>query len=292
MAVQKLRVGRIPYANLFPIFRTLESEFDCCSYEFVEGAPSKLNRMLREGEIDLSPSSSVEYLRNPALYEIIPGHSVSSRGAVESILFFSDRKMEALDGTVVHASAQSETSTALLAVILRKFYGVKCDIAISDYPQITQERSYLLIGDDALRHRNMTGSQRLEGPGRGRTAYDLGEVWYRQTGLPFVFALWIVRKDHGKTSDRPPLRGDTREKLLRGFISDLDRAKHIALGKLSELVRGAPFRSFMSEDEILRYWDKLDYDLTTAHYEGLKLFNDFLVELSYLTRLPSITEPR
>ncbi len=284
--MQKLRVGRIPYANLFPIFRTLESEFDCSPYEFVEGAPSKLNRMLREGEIDLSPSSSVEYLRNPALYGLIPGHSVSSRGAVESILFFTDRKMEALGGTVVHASAQSETSTALLAVILRKFYGVNCDITISDYPQITREKAYLLIGDDALRHRNMTGSQKHEISGQGRFVYDLGEVWYRHTGLPFVFALWMVRKDDGEAADRLPSRGDTRGRLLRGFVSDLDRAKHIALGRLSELVRDAPFRSFMSEEEILRYWDRLDYDLTSSHYKGLNLFNDFLAELSYLTQPP------
>ncbi len=284
--MQKLRVGRIPYANLFPIFRTLESEFDCSPYEFVEGAPSKLNRMLREGEIDLSPSSSVEYLRNPALYGLIPGHSVSSRGAVESILFFTDRKMEALGGTVVHASAQSETSTALLAVILRKFYGVNCDIMISDYPQITREKAYLLIGDDALRHRNMTGSQKHEISGQGRFVYDLGEVWYRHTGLPFVFALWMVRKDDGEAADRLPSRGDTRGRLLRGFVSDLDRAKHIALGRLSELVRDAPFRSFMSEEEILRYWDRLDYDLTSSHYKGLNLFNDFLAELSYLTQPP------
>jgi len=49
MADLKLKIGRIPFANLFPIFYTLEKEFDCSSYEFIDGVPSLLNQMLREG---------------------------------------------------------------------------------------------------------------------------------------------------------------------------------------------------------------------------------------------------
>ena len=56
---QILRIGKIPYANLFPIFYVLERDMDCSQYEFVEGMPSTLNRMLRDGDIDLSPNAKI-----------------------------------------------------------------------------------------------------------------------------------------------------------------------------------------------------------------------------------------
>jgi chorismate dehydratase len=205
---------------------------------------------------------------------------------------FTHGKIEALDSAEVHVSSQSETSVGLLAVIVRKFYGVECDLRISDYPQITAERSFLLIGDDALRYRNAirvgAGSH---GP-RTLSVYDLGEVWYRHTGLPFVFALWMVRKRsaaadclvEGQKSAHAALNREVRERLLDRFVADLDKARRIALTRLHELARHAPLRSFMSESEILRYWDRLDYDLTDDHKKGLNLFGDYLEELSYFTK--------
>ena len=47
--------------------------------------------------------------------------------------------------------------------------------------------AFLLIGDEALR-------QRRGVPGYPHL-YDLGEEWHRWTGLPFVFARWVVRRD-------------------------------------------------------------------------------------------------
>ena len=76
----KLRIGKISYVNMYPIFHALEGEFRNPSYEFVEGYPSELNRMLRDGELDVSPSSSIEYLRHKDMYTYLDGHSVSSRG--------------------------------------------------------------------------------------------------------------------------------------------------------------------------------------------------------------------
>lgn len=292
MEAPRLRIGRIPYANLFPIFHTLEHECDCSSYEFVEGAPSRLNMLLRAGKVDLSPSSSIEFLRNPDLYGLIEGHSVSSRGPVGSILFFTDRKFDALDGTAVYVSSQSETSIGLLAVIARKFYGVECDLRISDYPQITDERSFLLIGDDALRHWNAVSTGQGNEGARMPLVYDLGELWYRHTGLPFVFALWMVRKrsadadrlTEGRKPAGSPQDREVRQGLLDRFIADLGKARGIALTRLHELARHVALRSFMSESEILRYWDRLDYDLSDDHKRGLKLFGDYLGDLSYFTK--------
>ena len=63
--IPALRVGRIPYANLLPIFHALEEGGAPEGIAYVEGHPSELNRRLREGGLDISPSSSIEYAMRP-----------------------------------------------------------------------------------------------------------------------------------------------------------------------------------------------------------------------------------
>jgi chorismate dehydratase len=289
---KKLVIGRIPYANVFPIFYVLDNEFDCSQYTFVEGVPSRLNRMLREGEVDISPSSSIEYLRNPGRYQIISNHSISSMGPVGSIFLFSHKPVEDLEGAVVFASSQSETSVALLKIVLKRFYGLSATVeAVPDPIQSgAGGAAFLLIGDDALRQQAVGNSQQKvlkqrEAMGKRETniptmayspspitfpfVYDLGEIWYRQTGLPFVFALWIVRKDI-----------PDKKELVDKFTGDLDRAKESALKKLPEIARYAPIRSFMTEEDVLSYWKKLDYELSVEHRKGLALFDQYRKEVS------------
>ncbi|MFA5353464.1 MAG: menaquinone biosynthesis protein [Thermodesulfovibrionales bacterium] len=258
---ERLIIGEIPYANLFPIFHTLRKEIDCSAYTFRQGVPSRLNRMLREGEVDLSPSSSIEYLRNPSLYGIIEGHSISSRGPVWSILLFSRKPLEALEGAAISVTSQSETSVGLLRVIMEKFHGIGCEYRVSESPETEKTEAYLLIGDDALKRRGQTG---------GMMVFDLGEVWYRLTGLPFVFALWVFRREIG-----------TKKGLLDRFRKDLDEAREKALRDLRSIASCSPLRSHMTEEEIVSYWRLIDYGLSEENKKGLELFRASLSELSY-----------
>lgn len=266
MNESKLKIGIIQYANLFPVFYTLQKECDCSSYEFVEDVPSRLNLMLRKGAVDISPSSSIEYLKNPDLYRIIEGHSISSRGPVGSILLFSDKPFEALNGAVIDVSSQSETSVALLDIILKKFYMVDAVLRVSDSPESSGANIFLLIGDDALKY-SVKDTQ------KNYIVYDLGEIWHRKTGLPFVFALWIARKEF---FEQP-----IKKQLLKRFTEDLNKTKKSSLSKLDELAKHSPLKSFMKEDEIVAYWRKIDYGLSDENKKGLELFNRYLKELEY-----------
>jgi len=269
----KLRIGKIPFANLFPIFYTLENEFDCSAYDFVEGVPSQLNAMLREGVIDLSPSSSVEYLRNPSVYGFIDGISISSRGPVGSIFLFSKRPVEQLDGGTIYVTSQSATSVALLEVVLRRFYGIKYSSAVSANPEASGADAFLLIGDEALIYRSRKSGFRTCGTEDASCPYeyfyDLGQVWYERTGLPFVFALWIVRNELYQ-------RDDPRHDIFRRFVDDLMKAKQRSLENLPEIAENSPMKAFMSKEEIIEYWNKLDYDLSDDHKKGMYLFRDLI----------------
>ena len=261
----KLKIGRIPYANLFPIFYMLEKNCECSAYEFVEGVPSVLNKMLRDGELDVSPASSIEYLRNKDIYDIIEGHSISSKGAIGSIFLFSKKPIQELEGKTISITSQTDTSVALLNIILQKFFDIKCELIAHQNPNESGSDAFLLIGDDAMRHNAELKSE----PNCQQYVFDLGDIWYEKTGLPFVFALWIVRKDIP----------EEKRTLLERFINDLNEAKASAFRSFPEIASSSPLKYFMTEHEILSYWQKIDYDLTDEHKKGFDLFGECLEAL-------------
>lgn len=278
----KLRVGKIPYLNLYPIFQALQDEADCSDYEFVEDFPSSLNRMLRQGEIDVSPSSSIEYLRGEGSYNILDGHSISSTGPVRSIQFISRVPVTELDGEEVYVTDQSETSVALLDIILRKTFGVECKMSAIGKPladALSERPAMLLIGDAALRaigagttETDERGARGLNVEGRAHYAYDLGELWHELSeGKPFVYALWIYRKDIDEDKAR----------LIKKFSVDLARARDAAPARFGELAGAAG--SFMAPELIKAYWKAISYGFGPEHRGGLELFRGYLQELGLLS---------
>lgn len=264
----KLRIGKIPYLNLFPIFHVLEGERNTRSYEFVEGYPSVLNGMLRRAEVDVSPSSSIEYLRDREGYQFIKDHSISSFGPIGSILLFSRVPIEDLGGREICATHQSETSTALLEVILRKFLCLDFTMKITSMALNQALRGHpacLLIGDDALAE-----GERLKGG--DLHVYDLGTLWYEHTGLPFVFAMWIARRG----------LGEQKEALLRDLGKDLDYAKRRAVESFAEIAGAPDVKKVMPQEGLLDYWRLISYDLGRKHIEGLELFGRYLRELGLI----------
>lgn len=282
-----LKIGRINYINLFPIFYMLERRSDCSGYEIVEGVPSSLNALLREGLIDISPSSSIEYLRHKERYSIIDGHSISSFGAIRSILLFSKKPIKELDGSTVLVSSQSETSLALLDIVFKKFYNINSPLIPSGEPlekALKSYPAYLLIGDDAMRERKKAQGARGKGQGfvsenyepqtqdSGLYIYDLGDIWSRETGLPFVFALWIARKDC--CIENPG--------LFEKFKQDLDSAKEAALRNFKDIAKESPLKDILTPDETVRYWQGISYGLNEEQMKGLNLFSKYAGELNLL----------
>ena len=266
MGENRLFIGEIPFANLFPIFYMLRKGKDLSGFEFAEGVPSDLNRKIRDGLIDVSPSSSIEYLRNPEKYDLIKNHSISSKGPVGSILLFSKKKIEELDGQTILISSQSETSAALIRIVLTIFYRLDCRFVSSNRPDeeaLNSENPYLLIGDQALTKALNRSNLNV---------YDIGEVWFERTGLPFTFALWIARKDCCR---------DKKDLYLR-FIHALDQAKISAMNNMKTIAASCPLKESLSEEGLLSYWEKISYDFDEEHRQGLELFRRYAERLGLL----------
>lgn len=266
-----LRIGQIDYANCTPIFSALRRNHDCSAYRFVRGVPSSLNRMLAEGEIDLCPSSSFEYGRSYGSYLLLPDLSISSVGPVKSVILYSTTPLEELDGAAIGLTSDSATSVALLRIILKKFYRFTnrfVVMKVSDPAEAVATCSaVLLIGDNALKSRDRSA---------GLFQYDMGELWYSLTGLPFVFALWMIRADS--------VEAMPEECSLIG--ARLRDAKREALASLDRLAEECAERSWMGQEELLSYWRTISYDLTPLHLEGVKLFFRFAAEMGILEEEP------
>ena len=70
-----IRLGRISYVNMAPLFFRLEA-----GVEEVSGVPTELSVALLAGEVDLAPIPSIEYARHAERLCILPRLCVSSDG--------------------------------------------------------------------------------------------------------------------------------------------------------------------------------------------------------------------
>lgn len=278
-----LRVGKISYLNIEPIFRMLERKAHHGQYRFVESFPARLNKMLRHGELDISPSSSIEYLRDKESYGILQGHSISSRGSIQSIRLFSRVPIEQLKGKEIHVTHQSETSVALLKILLRKLGCHDTTLRTTEHNVLDAIRSsttYLAIGDDALMAYQQARQLDMERPENSEGAclidnqpyivYDIGDLWFRHMGVPAVFALWTYRKDSLEAN----------KELFEGFRHDLRAATRQAIASFDSLA--ADTNTDMPAKAISDYWRLIEYGLPQDCLEGLRVFEDNLREMGDL----------
>jgi chorismate dehydratase len=267
-----LKIGQIEYANCTPLFHGLREQFDCLEYEFVLGVPAVLNRLLLAGEIDVCPSSSIEYAYHPDLYSILPQLSISSIGAVASVLLFSRVPIENLGDCLIRLSSESATSVNLLKILIRQRFDLSCTYETA--PPVTidavdSSSALLLIGDSALR-----ATLNKSAP----YVYDLGELWHSWTGYPFVFALWLCRNE--------VVDGGELKRLSRQLIE----AKERVSGQLEQIAAGAKESSWMGRDRLLTYWrENITYQLDERAIEGLILYYTKCFECGLIDAIPKLS---
>jgi chorismate dehydratase len=175
--VKALRLGVVPYLNVSPIIHGLLRD---PRFEIVPELPSRLADRLHAGDVDLGMIPSIEYAKGD--YRIVPGIAIGSRGEVGSVCLF--HRIPLPDVRRVALDASSRTSVALARILLSEVLGREPEYVTLPPPidaMLGAADAALAIGDPALYFQGE--AQRV----------DLGELWQRATGLPFVFAFWAGR---------------------------------------------------------------------------------------------------
>jgi chorismate dehydratase len=176
-----LRVGCVKYLNARPLIRGWPGPvtFD---------HPAALSDQLQRGLLQVALVSSLELLRHP-IYRIVDGVSIASDGAVYSVVVAHRSEISVLEEIVLDPA--SLTSVALLRCLLEAMNFFP-RLVSSDMPKTPEgRRGLLLIGDQAIRFRQ-ENAQKFR-------YWDLGEQWKKITGLPFVYAVWLVRPEVSET---------------------------------------------------------------------------------------------
>jgi len=181
------RVGSVRYLNAVPLTRGLEEQVSFT-------VPSKLAEMLRRDELDAALVSVTEVLLNDR-YDVLDGIAVASLGEVRSVLLAHRRPLE--EAKEIFCDTASLTSVQLLRVLLaeRGLHPELRPLASYDFDALPDFA--LLIGDPALDF--------LRAP-RQHDLWDLGAAWYEMTALPFVYAVWALRRGVENSALRRQLR--------------------------------------------------------------------------------------
>lgn len=233
------RIGSVPYLNAVPLTCGIEAET-----EFLP--PSRLAKRLRSGDLAAGLVSLTEVLFHD-LYDILDGVAVASDGPVKSVFVAHKKPLEEVG--VIRCDTASLSSLNLLKVTLAK-RGLSPRIEpLDDYARAAEEDAVLLIGNPGLEF--------LRSP-HGHQILDLGQAWQDDTGLPFVYAVWAIRRDQ-----RPPGLG---EALLQ--------AKRDGLAKLDEIIATHP--EFDAELRAAYLCEHIRFDLGEREKQGVSRFVEAL----------------
>lgn len=181
------RVGSVAYLNAVPLTRGLEAQVRFAT-------PSKLAELLRREELDAGLVSVVEVLFTDR-YDILDGIAIASLGEVKSVLLAHRRPLA--EAREIFCDTASLTSVELLRVLLAE-RGLKPEFKPLESYDFARLPDYaLLIGDRALDF--------LLGP-HEHEIWDLGAAWFELTKLPFVYAVWALRRGVDNTALKRQLR--------------------------------------------------------------------------------------
>jgi chorismate dehydratase len=243
-----IRLGRISYVNMAPVFYRLDAEVD-----EITGVPTELNRLLLDGQLDLAPISSIEYARHASSLRLLPRMCVSSEGAVESIQLVSRLPFTQIRSVAV--TPESATSVVLTRVLLPHAEHVPLD---------EEADAKLLIGDAALK-------SAFENP---TPHYDLGKLWLERTGLPMVFAVWAAPE---------PLVAGLPE-LEHALVASV----RLARAEPERLAHEASERYGYPAGYLARYFEKLRYSFGPRERAGLYTFLEMARDVGELEHVPEL----
>jgi chorismate dehydratase len=183
-----LRCGRIRYTNDLPVY----AAFDAGAIEYPGSlhadVPARLNAMLLDGELDVSPISAFAWARHAEELVLLPDLCIGARDEVVSVVLVSQTPPALLDDAQIFVTPESASGRNLLRVLMERRYGVYPNYVEDGDPlgRALRGHAALLIGDAAIDALLSVPAAHL---------YDLGRLWHEWTGEQTVFAVWAARRD-------------------------------------------------------------------------------------------------
>ena len=245
-----LKVARIPYLSCEPFYFEIERR----GIELYDAVPSDLAGAAARGEIDAGPMPLGDCFHLNDRFRFLAGFCLATIHRASSVALHSKLPIHELTGARIGIPGEAATSALLLKVLLTLKYQVQPAAYVTSEDA---SDAFLLIGSEGLRQRH--------GVWDYPHTYDLGEEWSQWTGLPFVFARWVVRKA-----------------LSRNEVASLEDALYTGMQDWADgLFRAAERRDdvLMHPRDIVEYTQGIRYFLGVPEQRAIDRFKHYLDQL-------------
>ena len=241
------RISASSYSNTAPLVWSFLYGSNHGKVEIIlDNAPARSAELLMQDRVDaaLVPVIASQFIEGVS---IIPGVCVGAREKVRSVALVT-RGADLADIRSVSLDTSSRTSVVLTKIIFREFLGFEPAWANAE-PDIDSmlaaSDAALLIGDPALSLSNDPNYR----------VFDLAGLWREYTGLGFIFAMWMTRRD----------RVDI----------DFAAARDEGLRHLEEIVANYESQIQLSHGELVNYLsNNISYKPDESMLDGMKLYFD------------------
>jgi len=253
----RIRIGAVGYLNARPLVYGLEQS---SRFSLRFDVPARCADLLHADEIDLGLIPSIEYLRGPRTYGIVPDLAVASNGPVASVALYT--RKEPRDMRSIALDTTSRTSVALTRVVAKHAFKIDPELipmAPDLHSMLDRADGALIIGDKALF---------LDHATEGARKIDLGELWTEATSLPFVYAFWAGRPRVIDPDD----------------VTALRCARDAGVANVDLIAAACVPDDPVRQEVVARYLrNNIQYSLNGAAEEGLRTFYRYAAELGLVS---------
>ncbi|EOR96393.1 Menaquinone via futalosine step 1 [Arcticibacter svalbardensis MN12-7] len=239
--MKKIKVSAVSYTNTKPFAYGIEHSDILNKIDLVYDIPSDCASKLINNQVDIG-LVPVAALLNIPNYQILGNYCIGSVGAVNSVFIFSTKPIEEVK--TVRLDPQSRTSNNLAKVLIKNYWKQTPDYILNG-----EADAFVEIGD-----RTFGKKQNYS------FAYDLGEEWFKFTGLPFAFAVWA--------SNKP---------IDQSFITEFDAALKLGLDSRDQVLLTLPQRCDFDLHDYL--FHKLDFNLTDSKRTSIDKYLELVQKL-------------
>jgi predicted solute-binding protein len=175
----QLRIVLVSYLNTYPIVWGLKKIADNYHPDIILAPPAQCSQTLLLDKVGVALVPSITFLHSRLAFELLPFGIVTHK-QIDTVLLVGNRPWE--EWKTVFFDTDSLTSVQLAKVLFSlKKLSPRFISGIEGIEHLGDQSGALIIGDKCF-----TLASRFS------RVYDLSKVWSELTGLPFVFALFLV----------------------------------------------------------------------------------------------------